>query len=57
MTPASAVPNSEADAVYVALPNTMHREMTERTAAAGVHVLCEKPMGTSVEDCKAMIRA
>jgi predicted dehydrogenase len=48
---------SNADAVYVALPNTMHRAMTERAAAVGVHVLCEKPMATSVEDCEAMIAA
>ncbi|HEV3263313.1 MAG TPA: Gfo/Idh/MocA family oxidoreductase [Gemmataceae bacterium] len=45
------------DAVYIALPNTMHREYTERAAAAGVHVLCEKPMAVTEEDCEAMIRA
>ncbi|WP_437635641.1 Gfo/Idh/MocA family protein [Sorangium sp. So ce854] len=45
------------DAVYIALPNTMHREYTERAAAAGVHVLCEKPMAMTEEDCEAMIRA
>ncbi|WP_437507955.1 Gfo/Idh/MocA family protein [Sorangium sp. So ce1099] len=48
---------SQADAVYIALPNTMHREYTERAAAAGVHVLCEKPMAMTEEDCEAMIRA
>ncbi|WP_437756384.1 Gfo/Idh/MocA family protein [Sorangium sp. So ce1389] len=48
---------SRADAVYIALPNTMHREYTERAAAAGVHVLCEKPMAMTEEDCEAMIRA
>src|SRR5687767_264985 len=45
------------DAVYIALPNTMHREYTERAAAAGIHVLCEKPMATSSRDCRAMIEA
>ncbi|WP_437677120.1 Gfo/Idh/MocA family protein [Sorangium sp. So ce131] len=45
------------DAVYIALPNTHHREFTERAAAAGVHVLCEKPMAMTEEDCEAMIRA
>ncbi|WP_437958393.1 Gfo/Idh/MocA family oxidoreductase [Sorangium sp. So ce119] len=45
------------DAVYIALPNTMHREYTERAAAVGVHVLCEKPMAMTEEDCEAMIRA
>ncbi|RKH64149.1 Gfo/Idh/MocA family protein [Corallococcus llansteffanensis] len=47
---------SRADAVYLVLPNTMHRAFTERAARVGVHVLCEKPMATSVEDCEAMIR-
>jgi len=48
--------DAEVDAVYIALPNTLHRAFTERAARAGVHVLCEKPMATSVEDCEAMIR-
>src|SRR5688500_18045587 len=46
-----------ADAVYIALPNHLHREYTERAARAGIHVLCEKPMAVSEEDCHAMIRA
>jgi predicted dehydrogenase len=45
----------EIDAVYIALPNTMHCEFTERAAKAGVHVLCEKPMAMTEEDCQAMI--
>jgi glucose-fructose oxidoreductase len=45
------------DAVYIALPNHMHREFTERAARAGVHVLCEKPMAVTARDCEAMIRA
>jgi glucose-fructose oxidoreductase len=45
------------DAVYIALPNSMHREYTERAARHGIHVLCEKPMAPTVEDCKAMIDA
>lgn len=48
--------DAEVDAVYIVLPNTMHREFTERSARAGLHVLCEKPMATTVEDCEAMIR-
>jgi predicted dehydrogenase len=49
--------SGEVDAVYIALPNHLHREYTERAAAAGVHVLCEKPMAVTEEDCLAMIRA
>ncbi len=49
--------NKEIDAVYVALPNSMHAEYTIRAAKAGKHVLCEKPMATSVAECKAMIEA
>lgn len=49
--------DAKVDAVYIALPNVHHRPFTERCAKAGVHVLCEKPMATSVADCKAMIAA
>ncbi len=48
---------SAADAVYIALPNHLHREYAERAAAAGVHVLTEKPMAVTEEDCQAMIGA
>src|ERR671917_292450 len=45
------------DAVYIALPNHLHREYSVRAAEAGIHVLCEKPMAVTEEDCLAMIRA
>ena len=48
---------SEVDAVYLVLPNHLHREYVVRAAEAGVHVLCEKPMAVTEEDCKAMIEA
>jgi len=45
------------DAVYVGLPNSMHREYTVRGAQAGKHVLCEKPMAISSAECREMIAA
>jgi predicted dehydrogenase len=45
------------DAVYIALPNDMHKEYTVRAARAGLHVLCEKPMAVTARECEAMIRA
>lgn len=45
------------DAVYLALPNHLHREYAVRAAAAGVHVLCEKPMAVTEDECHAMITA
>ena len=46
-----------ADGVVVASVNAEHRRLTELAAAAGAHVLCEKPLATSVEDAQAMVRA
>jgi predicted dehydrogenase len=43
------------DAVVIALPNTMHRAYTEAAARAGVHVLCEKPLAMTEQDCESMI--
>jgi glucose-fructose oxidoreductase len=48
---------SNVDAVYLALPNHLHREYAVRAAAAGVHVLCEKPMAITSEECGEMIDA
>jgi glucose-fructose oxidoreductase len=49
--------SGEIDAVYIALPNDMHKEYTVRAARAGLHVLCEKPMAVTARECKEMIRA
>lgn len=43
--------------VDVATPTDTHREIVERAAAAGRHVVCEKPMALTVADSAAMIRA
>lgn len=45
------------DAVFIALPNSMHRDFTVRAARAGVHVLCEKPMAVTPQECEAMMDA
>ncbi len=49
--------NPEVQAIYIVLPNSMHREFTERGAKIGKHILCEKPMATNVADCERMIAA
>ena len=45
------------DAVYIALPNSMHAEYAIRAARAGVHVLCEKPLAVTVDECRRIIAA
>lgn len=49
--------NPDIDVVYVVTPNTLHRDFVVRAAKAGKHVISEKPMGGSVADCDAMIKA
>jgi len=53
----AALASDAFDAVYIALPNHLHREFAVRAAEAGKHVLCEKPMALSVQDCDTMIEA
>ncbi len=46
-----------ADAVYVAAPNHRHPALVEAAAAAGVHVLCEKPMADTLAGAERMVAA
>src|SRR6266478_1961391 len=48
---------TDVDAAYIAEPNDKHAEFVIRCAKAGVHVLCEKPLGISEEECRRMIDA
>jgi glucose-fructose oxidoreductase len=56
-TIAQMADNPDIDIVYVVTPNSLHAPHTIAAAKAGKHVICEKPMATSVKDCDAMIAA
>lgn len=47
--------NPDIDIVYVVTPNSLHAEHAIAAAWAGKHVICEKPMATTVADCSAII--
>lgn len=49
--------NTSIDIVYIVLPNSLHKEFVIRGAKAGKHVICEKPLGISVQECDEMINA
>lgn len=48
--------SSDVDAVSVCTSNTTHSEITIASLQNGKHVLCEKPMATSIEECENMVR-
>jgi predicted dehydrogenase len=49
--------NPDIQAVYVVTPNSLHKEFVIRAAKAGKHVICEKPMAISSQECQEMINA
>jgi phthalate 4,5-cis-dihydrodiol dehydrogenase len=49
--------SAEVDAVYIASPHQFHRDQVVAAAAAGKHILVEKPMALSLASCDEMIAA
>ena len=54
---AAIIEAPEVDAVIVSTPAPLHEAMVTAALAAGKHVLCEKPLGTTVESCTRMVAA
>ena len=57
MTYAAVIDHPDVDAIYIALPNGLHKEWTLRALHGHKHVLCEKPLACAPEDVAAMFAA
>ena len=53
----SIIERGRIDAVYIATPNTLHKDIAIRAAGAGAHVLCEKPLAPTASDCRLIMDA
>jgi 1,5-anhydro-D-fructose reductase (1,5-anhydro-D-mannitol-forming) len=49
--------DAEVEAVYISTTNELHHEQVLAAAKAGKHILCEKPLATSIENAREMVRA
>lgn len=56
-TPTEVIHDPRVDAVIITCETNRHAEMIEQAAAAGKHILCQKPLATTLEDCDRIIRA
>jgi predicted dehydrogenase len=53
----SVIERGRIDAVYIATPNALHKDLAIRAAEAGAHVLCEKPLAPTARDCRLIMEA